>query len=213
MAKYLITPSLYSSFLYYAKGNFDVYEDPEKAKEMENKAREDFLNTLNKVKSEPSEAMIRGINFENLVSAICEGKTPVITPEEEPEVNCAIDIAEKVRGGTWQVVLQKDIGKYLLYGKADVIKRDIIFDIKRTSSYDIGKYQDSIQHLLYLECTKIDKFEYLICDGKNLYGESYFKQSNNLQILTEKIEEMVAWIKSAPEFAEPFEKNWIAREQ
>lgn len=229
MSKFLITPSLYNSFLYYAMTDFNsIWEDPEKAAEAERNAYQDWLDCLNKVKKPTTEVQQRGINFENAVYELTQGieriedinaeatahgvtELPASNLLDDAEYATAQEIAEKVKGGLWQEVLTKDVGDYLLYGKSDVIRRDTIFDIKRVNSYEVGKYQKSIQHSIYMECSEIEHFEYLISNGKTVYSEYYHKEPNNLDRLIGKIDNMVNFIAGTPEFYRPFKQNWIAR--
>ncbi len=199
--KYLITPSLYNAYTYYAKTNFEIYGD--KAEEIEAKALQDWLNTLNKVKTPTNEILQRGIDFENAVRAITEG-----CPAEHEN---ATDVAEIVKDGMWQVKLSKKVSNYVLYGIADVIKRDTVYDIKRVTSYDCPKYEQSIQHLIYLECSGLENFEYLVSDGKNLYREYYHKDTDNLDRLIGRIDNMVGFIKGNDEFYQAFENNWHSK--
>ena len=199
--KYLITPSLYNSYIYYTQTDFEMYG--EKADEIEAKALQDFKDTLNKVSKPTNEILQRGINFENAVKAITDG----FDVQEEN----ASDVAEIVKGGVWQETLCKTIGDYVLYGKADVIKANTVYDIKRVTSYDCPKYEKSIQHLLYLECSPCEHFEYLISDGKNLYKEYYHKDQNNQEKLLTRINCMVNFIRSNPEFNQAFEENWHSK--
>ena len=192
---YLITPSLYNAYRWYLV--------PRETEEQEAAAKAEFLNTLNKIYTPPTPAIQKGIDFENEIHAVCDGGT-----SEDPCVN---EIAEQCKGGYWQQVLQKRVGNYLLYGKADVINGDKIIDIKYTGSYELNKFEPSIQHLLYMECTPISKFDYLISNRKDVWKESYTKQPDNLETLLSRIDEMVAFIKSVPEFNEAFERNWIAK--
>lgn len=217
----LITASLYNAYLYYAKTDFAT----EKAQA---KAKQDFLNTLNKVKSEKSPAMLKGIQFEDAIRSIAEGNSrdksiklpkdanpleyPLLNRLTDNEYKCALEIAEKVKGGTWQVKLSKTIGNYLLFGYADVIKQAVINDIKRVNQYaEIGKYEPSIQHLIYLECSPLEHFKYLICDGKSNFEEYYHKDANNRDKLMSRIDEMVEFINQTPEFKTPFEANWNSK--
>ncbi len=199
--KYLITPSLYNAYTYYAKTNFEIYGD--KAEEIEAKALQDWLNTLNKVKTPTNEILQRGIDFENAVRTITDNY-PV-------EHENAAEVAEVVKGGMWQVKLSKNVGNYVLYGIADVIKRDTVYDIKRVTSYDCPKYEQSIQHLIYLECSGLENFEYLVSDGKNLYREYYHKDADNLDRLIGRIDNMVGFIKGNDDFHQAFEKNWHSK--
>ena len=104
--KYLITPSLYNSYLYYAKGDFEKYG--ERSEEIQEDARLGFLNTLNKVKVEPTASMQKGIQFEDAIRNYAElGHYRSIENSllDEDDINCALEFSKKVKGGTWQVVL------------------------------------------------------------------------------------------------------------
>lgn len=228
--RYLITPSLYGSYIWYKDTDFSkIYEDMDKATEMEKKAYQDWLNTLNKVRTPTTEAQQLGINFENAIQEMSENIEGVKLEDEklvfdneadflltsllsESEAKAAYEIAKKVVGGFWQETLKKEVGNYLLYGRADVIKRDYIYDIKRVNQYDVGKYKKSIQHLVYMECANIDNFEYLIADSSgNTYAEYYAREPQ--EVLIGKIDDMVSFIKSVPEFNKPFNELWSAKDE
>ena len=113
----LVTPSLLNSFLYYTDYDVGFSEN-----DLTDNVRKDFLRTLSRTKSEPTEAMQKGIDFENEVYSICNGNNSDCKP--------AIEIANIVKGGLWQQTLKKEFGQYLLYARADVVKADTIYDIK-----------------------------------------------------------------------------------
>lgn len=159
--RYLITPSLYNSYIYYVGTDFEKYGD--KASEIEAKAKQDFINCLSKIYTS-NEILERGIAFENSVNDICNG-LPV-----EPMEN-AKDVADIVGKGIWQQKLCKTVGDYVLYGKADVIREDIVdnlplrfvtsdflheyfknrFDHRTTTKMTTAEfmnYTDSIQNLI-----------------------------------------------------------------
>lgn len=196
---FLITASLYNAYRYYA-------ENPISSVSAENdkQAYDDFLRVLRKEPTPTTDAIQKGIDFENDIFNMTNRGI-------KSEDACVCEIANIVKGGLWQQIVQKRVGDYLLYGKADVIKERKIYDIKRTGSYDIGKYKDSIQHLLYMECTPIEDFDYLIGDGKAVYIESYHKDIDNQKTLIGKINNMVNFIKQTPEFWDAFVKNWTAK--
>ncbi len=199
---YLITPSLYSSFYYYAKT-----EHP--TPQAEDKALQSFKNTLDKVKVPPSEAMQKGIDFETNVWALSRGAVPASLTGKELED--AKSIASIVKGGIWQQTVSKPLNDFLLYGRADVIKQNHIYDLKRCQKYELGKYEPSIQHLLYMECTGIKNFDYLIYDGEEFYRETYALQKDNKELLLSRISQMVDFILADKGFKASFEKNWKAR--
>lgn len=131
--RYLITPSLYNSYIYYVGTDFEKYGD--KASEIEAKAKQDFINCLSKIYTS-NEILERGIAFENSVNDICNG-LPV-----EPMEN-AKDVADIVGKGIWQQKLCKTVGDYVLYGKADVIREDNFFIHRR---FDCSNYSGCINN-------------------------------------------------------------------
>lgn len=125
--RYLITPSLYNSYIYYVGTDFEKYGD--KASEIEAKAKQDFINCLSKIYTS-NEILERGIAFENSVNDICNG-LPV-----EPMEN-AKDVADIVGKGIWQQKLCKTVGDYVLYGKADVIREDIFNQVYKGNTEEV----------------------------------------------------------------------------
>lgn len=215
MNTYLITPTLIQSWQYWYSYDGDNEEE----------VKSSFLTTLRREKTPTSEAMQKGINFENDIQAVCkkeyqfydysyklEKNLEVIDKYEE----CISSIADILNTGMWQIALQKEIQiadtNFLLYGKADVIKEDTIFDIKYTTNannYDLGKYSDSIQHLLYMFCAELNIFQYIISDGKSYWLEYY--NLSNAQIysaLSEKISNFYSFLQNNQEFLKIFQEKW-----
>ena len=192
-----ITPSLYNSFYWCMKLEKPLTE---------------FVDTLLRKPMESNEAMQAGIDFENAVEKVCNGyatpyenciygENPYIPLSDKKELlkleiysNCVKEVSEIVKGGYWQETVSKivKIPEYdfniNLTGRTDVIGVDVINDIKFVNQYEIGKYQAAIQHLIYMYCTGIEKFRYIICDGKAVYVEEY---NFNMQQLEEKLFLMV----------------------
>ena len=144
-----ITPSLYSAYYWYAIKDYGT--------------KEDFLRVLRKEPSEPSAAMQAGIEFEDHVRNICEGR---VAPTEDN----ASKLAKIVEGGIWQPWVGREYKGLWLYGRADVIKCDTIYDIKVCEKYDFGKYQYSLQHHIYSYCTEISTFIYPSCGSAPAAG-------------------------------------------
>lgn len=166
---YLITPSLLNSWAYMwlcianvKEAENDTISLEDKQLDAIEKAKEDFINTLNRVPSEPNFFMKQGIEFED---ACYRGET------------CVSPIIE---GGAYQIVGKKikKIGDYnfLLYGRLDVLKGGTIYDIKRVMKYAPQKYLKSYQHPFYFELFHRAKdFKYLVYDGKDLHIETYYR--------------------------------------
>lgn len=171
--RYLITPSLYNSYIYYVGTDFEKYGD--KASEIEAKAKQDFINCLSKIYTS-NEILERGIAFENSVNDICNG-LPV-----EPMEN-AKDVADIVGKGIWQQKLCKTVGDYVLYGKADVIREDII-----DKARELGKDNDS--YLAVALATELNFYiaqrnaDVLKLQDKDIYkkGDNYFFNINQNKV-------------------------------
>jgi hypothetical protein len=189
MNGFLITPSLYSTWKYW--------------KNSEDTGKNEILDTLNKIKKETSPAMQAGIDFENDIYRVCNGGVS--------EDLCVLEAADIVKNGMWQQRVSKELNGDLAYGIADVIRRDTIFDIKRVNQYDIGKYEGSIQHLIYMYATDIPNVEYVISDGHEVYLESYHWGNGSLETLTERIDEMKDSLLSDDEMSLAFRTYWQYR--
>ena len=207
MTKYLITPSLINSYFYYINDEWKSLAE----------SRADFLKTLSREKFEPNEAMQKGIDFENQIMNCCKDK-----PFQCHEImefydgkDPVMEIAMIVEGGFWQQVVKKNITignqEFILYGKCDVIERDTIFDIKYTSNYEVGKFSDSIQHLIYLYCSDLPKFSYLISDGKDWWQEDYFNNNNVEAEICLKISDFMGYLENDIEAKEMFLNKWRSK--
>lgn len=194
--KVYITTSLLNSHYYY------MHSKPEQA---ESKKAE-FLAALRKEPFEPNELIRRGWAFEDKVRALSEGKSvqlklSEVTKPNLDELQTAAEIAALVQGGQWQVPVEKWIKvnglDVLLYGKADVIKDGVIIDVKRTSSYQLGKYAVSPQHDIYMLCRNVPKFIYLASDGKDVWPEEYRLTKDTEARLSARIADFYGWLQTA----------------
>lgn len=207
---YLITPTLLNSFSYYMS---------------EYGKREDFLKTLGREKFEPNEAMQKGIDFERFIElfskeeiSFVDGNLHVNTKEFTK--NCPPkeywelikNIGQIVEKGVWQATVQKSLiigdAEYLVYGKCDVIKENFIYDIKFTKNYEIGKFSSSIQHLIYMYCTGLTKFAYLISDGKEWWREDYQASKNIESEIKSRISEFRSYLVGDKEAENLYLTKW-----
>ena len=90
---------------------------------------EDFIKVLNKEEFEPSESILKGFEFEKYMQ----------------------ENYEETLNGSYQVKVSKEYGDYLLYGIIDCLKGGIIYDYKYTANYEVGKFYNNHQTLMYLE--------------------------------------------------------------
>ena len=164
--KLLLTQSLLSAWLY----QYTAYDTK--------KAHEDFVRVLQRKPTPSSKAIRDGIQFENMVTAYCEG----VEPEQGHEWADAVKEAGRILcGAQFQVAAYRDkrIGgvPFLLYGRLDALKAGVIYDPKFSKSYEAGKYLDSPQHPIYLDCVpEAVRFVYVISDGKAVYTEEYRRE-------------------------------------
>lgn len=199
--RYLVTPSLYSSWNYYYNA-----EHTEKA---------EFLAKLQKVQEPRSENMQKGIDLENAAMIVSRG-LPLV--DDDPAwIECVTEIANEIKGGLFQEKVYTDIriGDWdvLLYGKADCVRRDFVKDVKYTQNYDVGKYSDSIQHDLYLFCAKLPRFRYLISNGRSVWHEDYTQTLASIEMMRGRIYTMLYGIFADADFRAAYVANWTSRPQ
>ena len=196
-------------------------------KDPEKKAAEEikFLGQLRKEKFPSNPALDKGNEFEALIEKVTQGqKIEDLVVKQFPEdefkretLNSVINsIAAIVRGGTWQervkstLTLKQGGDSYLLYGRVDNMKPSIIYDIKYTGRKQLNKFSSSTQHRLYMECTGIQKFSYLISDGKDWWREDYNRSVHDKEFLETIINEMRTWIAKNEEADKAFNTKWLA---
>ena len=167
---FLITPSLLNSWAniwncvdYVRESEKDEISIEDKQSLAREKAYGEFLDTLNKVPTEPNIYMQKGIDFED---ACYKGET-VISPI--------------IEGGAYQIsgkkMLKVNGMNILLYGRLDVLKGGVVYDIKRVTRYAPQKYIKSYQHPVYLELfPDATQFTYLVYDdAERLHEETYYR--------------------------------------
>lgn len=203
MARHLLTPSLHDSWKWYNL--------------MESKEKQDFLNTLLKIRETDPDAlarMQRGIDFENDVRKVCDGLPVNNLVGKLPYVAAVAEIADIVRGGLWQEKAMFDLRlhgmDFLVYGKIDVRKRDFLYDIKTTGNYEAGKYTGSVQHPTYMRGTDARKFAYLVFDGDAVYREDYVMDADMDRAMLAEYSHLVEAIMDDADFSAAYLDNWKA---
>lgn len=138
---------------------------------------EDFLKTLRREKTPPTEAMLDGIRFENCLNAVLNGERIDSTHEWKPVIE---EMAEELQGSRQQVTLFRDIEidgqPILLHGVLDYLREGHIWDCKFSKRYELNKYHwtKTPQTAMYFALVPEAKdFEYIISDGKYVYREYY----------------------------------------
>lgn len=177
----------------------------------DNEGYEDFIRTLNRYPTVQNEAMLNGIQFENMVSQWNKG---YLTDETHKWYSCIKKCAEIVKGSQEQVKAYADYNvdgiDFLLYGKLDNLKRGIIYDTKFSKTYKYGKYWDCPQHSMYFTIVpEALKFVYLVADGNNLYREEYRRFA--VEPIDTYIRPFIKDLKRKNLF-EIYTEKWIAKE-
>ena len=224
MERYLMTQSLLSSWLY-------TFNAPEEYGE---EAMTDFLSTLNREKKEPSDAMLNGIAFENLVTAILNGtptavqrdkvwgkdevKEKLVPVAEHKWFPGASKVAKILRGAQLQVKAMRNTfllgNNLLLYGILDGLKAGVIYDIKFLNkgmggAELAGKYLESPQHPMYFELVPdAYEFKYLVSDGTDLYIETYSREDT--PPIDAEIENFFCWLDAAG-YTPIYKEKWLAK--
>jgi hypothetical protein len=139
-------------------------------------AYDSFLATLRGERTEPTEAMLKGKAFEDLVNRIVAGES---VDESCADYLAAREIAMTCYQGQPQVKIEQDIQccgtTFRLVGVLDYLKAGVAYDIKRPSYYEYGKYQHSTQHPMYFRLVpEAAHFVYLIYDGSRVLTEDYW---------------------------------------
>lgn len=165
----LVTPSLLNSWLYIWLSRANVKESANDAICLEDKqdlamqkAYDEFLGTLRREQTPPNENMLRGIKYEDDCYKGLTDASPII------------------KGGAFQIVGKKNVivdnVTFLMYGRLDVLKNGIIYDIKRVTRYATQKYLHSAQHGFYMDLfPNASQFTYLAFDGNKLHQETYYR--------------------------------------
>lgn len=144
---------------------------------IKNGTLEDFIKVLNKEEFEPTESILKGFEYEKYMQ----------------------ENFEETLNGSYQVKVNKEQGDYLLYGIIDCLKGGIIYDYKYTKNYEVGKFFNNHQTLMYLEMVpEAKKMVYLITNK--------FEQKPNISVPMDN--ENVASIETTVEiFREEYTKD------
>ena len=129
---------------------------------IKNGTLEDFIKVLNKEEFEPTESILKGFEYERYMQ----------------------ENYEETLNGAYQVKASKEYGDYLLYGIIDCLKGGIIYDYKYTKNYEVGKFFNNHQTLMYLEMVpEAKKMVYLITNKfeKTEYPDLNFKDVSNIE--------------------------------
>ena len=138
---------------------------------------DDFLSTLHREKKPPTQAMLDGTRFENVLNNVLNGEA---IPADHEWAYVIAEMFKDLQGSQQQVVLFSDCEvngqQFLLHGVLDYLLAGSIWDCKFTKNYHLNKYfwEDTTQTALYLALVpEARDFTYIISDGKYVYRERY----------------------------------------
>lgn len=152
-------------------------------------AFQEFIDKVNRVEFK-SEAADKGTSFNTLVDGIIDGTITELGVEDNYEFNgfkfpvsIALECAEYVRHGITQVresgFIETPLGLIEVYGDIDYVQPAMEqVDLKTTKAYEMGKYIETWQHIVYPYCYYqktglAPTFTYLATDFKNVVPEQY----------------------------------------
>lgn len=195
--KLLITQSLLAAWEY----QYHAFD--------EESAHKDFIRVLKREKSKPSQAILDGIQFENMVTECCAGTMP---PEKHKWKDGIVQAADILRGCQFQVKAYRTETvngvPFLLYGRLDGLKAGIIYDLKFSRGYEVGKYLDSPQHPMYFACVpEAYRFKYVVYTGKDVCTETYEREDT--KDIKETIRDFMGYLEVSG-LEELYCKHWEA---
>lgn len=239
MSSYALYPSLMDAYVWMTEAD----------REGERLLRQqEFLDKINRVHQAPSEAASRGTALNNIVDAITCGDLigrnvqllviggeecyRTVTDGREWHFNAemTLELADYVRGAVCQpyveAYIETDYGDVRLYGYADYINGNQIVDLKTTSAYNVGKYLNHWQHIVYTYCAvqsgmvdEVDMFTYLVAQlgSKEPYVGNIYRETYNLtqrecydRLRTFLNHEILPWINANQRFIYDMKIfNWL----
>jgi len=138
---------------------------------------EQFLSTLNREKLPPTQAMLDGTRYENMLNNILNGEPLLMENEFYLPL---MEMAFELQGSQQQVNLYADTvvdgQPTLLHGVLDYLREGHIWDCKFSKNYHLNKYlwEYTTQTGMYLALVpEAFDFTYIITDGKSVFRERY----------------------------------------
>ena len=140
---------------------------------------EDFIRTLSREPIQPTQAMLDGTRYENVLNNVLDG---IPIREDHEWYKPITEMSQELKGAQQQVNLYADSGicldgeTILLHGVLDYLREGHIWDCKYSKTYHLNKYywEDTTQTAMYLALVpEAFDFTYIISDGKWVYREKY----------------------------------------
>ena len=149
---------------------------------------DDFLSTLHREKKPPTQAMLDGTRFENVLNNVLKGEA---IPADHEWASVITEMSKDLQGSQQQVVLFSDCEvngqPFLLHGVLDYLLAGSIWDCKFTKNYHLNKYfwEGTSQTAMYFALVpEARDFTYIISDGNGhlntfciFFGNRYRKNA------------------------------------
>ena len=169
---------------------------------------EDFLRTLNREPKQATQAMLDGIQFENVLNNVLKGEELPTSHEWYAPIT---EMVEELWGAQQQVNLYADTEvdgqRILLHGILDYLKAGHIYDCKFSKRYELNKYLNSPQTPMYLALVpEAFDFTYIISDGKYVYRERYPRDI--VQPIEVTIRYFLKFMNSRPDLYKILKEKW-----
>lgn len=170
MQRYKFYATLIDSFQWYLNSEQD-------------NAFQEFIDKINRVPF-TSEAAEKGKAFNTLVDTkeVLKDQEKIKFNGFDFKVPLINDFKAYFSGAASQVYTSAHItvnnAVIELYGFADKVLRDTVYDIKTTKGYEFPKFTLNWQHKIYPYCFNannifVSRFEYTVTDFNNIYKEQY----------------------------------------
>lgn len=210
--------------------------------EIANRREQELIDYINRAPREPSEASSKGTALNEVIDCIILNKKTTMDgltiksdrDAEIPVIHASLDgfdfhfdlthclsLAAMLRGSIPQfhckAVMHTSKGDALLHGYIDYLRRDRVIDLKTTSRYAFGKFEEGWQKDLYPWCLiesglmeNVFDFEYLVATWKERKGcpstwtissEVYTYNHQKAQArLQETVEWFIDWLNSRRDY-------------
>lgn len=146
-----------------------------------------LIDRINGIRTEPDEARLKGIAFEELINHMIEVENSTLQIENEMVLfkgfefksSIVYKFYDKLKHcskiqSSMEKIIDTPRGKVKLYGIFDYEFPNMMADAKTTASYRYGKYEDNMQHKFTSLMTDFKEFNYVATDFEYFYMENYW---------------------------------------
>jgi hypothetical protein len=155
----------------------------------------ELIERINRTRKPTTKAQQKGVDFERAVT---------LGENEDLFNEGIIDQARNLIPGKYrtQFYLESRYKNAQIYGYVDGIGDNIAFDLKSTSFYESGRFQNNHQNLYLLGLKKygIERLEYIITDFNAVYVETYDLKTYDFNPLYNQIEKFILFLEDNKKF-------------